>query len=177
VRSGPDFTDRELEFLTMTAPAVAVATRVAAVHTLHARPGADPGPAVIVTDPAGEPVASTVAARIWEDRLAGPVRLALLLRAATFGARASTTGVFRARIRNDGGGWFVVGGAPLRADGDEARTAVTIEPAADSELTDMLFAAYALTARECEVCTDVLNGLSTAEIARHRGITPNTVHD
>ncbi len=177
VRSGPDFTERELEFLTMVAPAVAVATRATAVHTLHARRGADPGPAVIVTDPAGEPVASTVAARAWEERLAGPVRLALLLRAATFGARASTTGVFRARIRNDGGGWIVVRAAPLSADGDEARTAVTIEPAADSELTDMLFAAYALTARECEVCTDVLNGLSTAEIARHRGITPNTVHD
>ncbi|TWH60981.1 GAF domain-containing protein, partial [Rhodococcus rhodochrous J38] len=34
VRSGPDFTDRELEFLTMVAPALA-----AAVHTLRAHPG------------------------------------------------------------------------------------------------------------------------------------------
>lgn len=177
VRSGPDFTDRELEFLAMIAPAVAVATRAAAVHSLQARPGADPGPAVIVTDPVGEPVASTVAARAWEERLAGPVRPALLLRAATFGARASSTGVFRARVRNEGGGWIVVRAAPLSADGDESRTAVTIEPAADSDLTEVLFAAYALTARECEVCTDVLNGLSTAEIARHRGITTNTVHD
>jgi len=63
VRSGPDFSDREVEFLTMIAPAVAAATRAAAVHTLRARPAGDPGPAVIVTDASGVPVATTDAAR------------------------------------------------------------------------------------------------------------------
>ncbi|MEE2032370.1 helix-turn-helix transcriptional regulator, partial [Rhodococcus chondri] len=119
----------------------------------------------------------TPAIRLWEERLAGPARLAVLMRAATFGARASTSGVFRARVCDTGGSWVVVRAAALADDGDESRTAVTIEPAADGELTELLFAGYTLTARERDVCAGVLRGYSTAEIAQDRGITPNTVHD
>ncbi|MEZ5150538.1 helix-turn-helix transcriptional regulator [Rhodococcus zopfii] len=177
VRSGSDFSDRDLEFLTMVAPALAAATRAAAVHTLRQRPGNDPGPAVVLTDPSGEPVALTAAARYWQDRLAGPVRLAVLLRAATFGARSSPSGVFRARISDGRGFWVLVRATALVTDGDESRTVVTVEPAPADEFTDLLFAAYALTARERDVCTDVLAGLSTAEIARRRHISSNTVQD
>lgn len=177
VRSGSDFTDRELEFLTLAAPALAAATRAAAVHSLRPHPRDDPGPAVVLTDAAGDPIGLTAAARGWQDRLTGPVRLAVLLRAATFGARSSATGVFRTRIRDGSGCWVLVRATALVADGDESRTVVTIEPAPAGEFTDLLFAAYALTTREREVCTDVLDGLSTARIARHRHITPNTVQD
>ncbi|MFZ2530352.1 MAG: helix-turn-helix transcriptional regulator [Rhodococcus sp. (in: high G+C Gram-positive bacteria)] len=177
VRSGPDFTDRELEFLTLTATALAVATRAAAVHVVQSRRGDDPGPAVVLTDPVGDPIGLTAAARDWQDRLAGQVRLAVLLRAATVGARSSPTGVFRARIHDGHGYWVLVRATALVTDGDEGRTVVTIEPAPAEEFTDLLFTAYALTARERDVCADVSAGLSTAEIALRRCITSNTVQD
>ncbi|WP_420752700.1 helix-turn-helix transcriptional regulator [Rhodococcus sp. O3] len=177
VRSGTDFTDREVEFLTMVAPALAAATRAAAVHTLRPHPGDDPGPAVVLTDTSGAPVALTAAARLWQDRLTGPVRLAVLLRAATFGARSSPSGVFRAHISDGHGYWVLVRATALDADGDDSRTVVTLEPAPVDEFTDLMFTAYALTARERDVCTDVLAGLPTAEIARRRRISANTVQD
>lgn len=177
VRSGSDFTDRELEFLTLAAPALAAATRAAAVHAMRPYPGSDPGPAVVLTDAAGQPIGLTDAVRRWQDRLEGPVRLAVLLRAATSGARSSPTGVFRARVRDGHGYWVLVRATALVTDGDESRTVVTIEPAPAGEFTDLLFTAYALTARERDVCLDVSAGLSTAEIARRRHITANTVQD
>ncbi|MGW0025527.1 helix-turn-helix transcriptional regulator [Rhodococcus sp. NPDC003383] len=177
VRSGTDFSDREVEFLTMVAPALAAATRAAAVHTLRPHPGDDPGPAVVLTDPSGDPVGLTAAARLWQDRLTGPVRLAVLLRAATFGARSSPSGVFRTHISDGHGYWVLVRATALDSDGDDSRTVVTLEPAPADEFTDLLFAAYALTTRERDVCTDVLAGLSTAEIARRRGISANTAQD
>ncbi|MFD1814286.1 helix-turn-helix transcriptional regulator [Rhodococcus gannanensis] len=177
VRSGPDFTDRDVEFLSTVAPALAAATRAAVRDRV--RPPADGGePAVVVTDAAGDPIALTAAARSWRDRLdeADPGRLPVLLRIATAGARSSSSGVFRARVRDASGGWVLVRATALLG-GEEGRTVVTVEPATDRELTDLVFAACALTTREREVCADVMTGHSTRDIAERRGFTPNTVHD
>lgn len=177
VRSGVDFTDAEVEFLTQVAPAVAVATRAAVCATAPSGRG-DPGPAVVLTGAGGEPLALTAAARDWEERFdeIAPGRLAVMVRAAAFGARASGSGVFRTRIRDTTGGWILLRATALLG-GDEPQTVVTLEPAAGGELAELLLAAYALTARERDVCLEAMAGYSTAEIAARRGITPNTVHD
>ncbi|MGW4478562.1 helix-turn-helix transcriptional regulator [Rhodococcus triatomae] len=177
VRSGPDFTDREVEFLSRVAPALASATRSAVRDGV--RPPAVAGePAVVVTDAAGNPVALTAAARRWRDLLgeADPGRLPVLLRIATAGVRSNASGLFRARVRDAAGGWVLVRATALLG-GEEDRTVITLEPATDRELTDLVFAACALTTREREVCADVMTGHSTSDIAERRGITPNTVHD
>jgi DNA-binding CsgD family transcriptional regulator len=178
VRSGPDFTDRDLEFLTLAAPGLAAATRSASVHAPAVSRACDQGPAVVVTDAAGDPVALTAAAHGWKDRFdeVAPGRLALVLRAATFGARSSSAGIFKARIRDAEGGWVLVRATALIGAG-EPQTVVTVEPAGDGELTGLLLAAYAVTARERDVCADVLAGYATSEIADRRGITVNTVQD
>ncbi|UDG99475.1 LuxR C-terminal-related transcriptional regulator [Rhodococcus opacus] len=178
VRSGPDFTDRELEFLTLVAPGLAVATRAASVHAPAISGGGDQGPAVVLTDAAGDPVALTAAARGWQDRFdeVAPGRLTVVLRAATFGARSSGSGIFKARVRDAEGGWILVRATAL-IGGDEPQTVVTLEPAVGGELTGLLLAAYAVTARERDVCADVIAGYATSEIAGRRGITVNTVQD
>ncbi|MEN0138961.1 MAG: hypothetical protein AAGC80_27670, partial [Rhodococcus sp. (in: high G+C Gram-positive bacteria)] len=120
VRSGPDFTDRELEFLSLVAPGLAVATRAASVHIPAVSGTGDQGPAVVLTDAAGEPVALTAAARGWRDRLddVAPGRLTVVLRGATFGARSSSCGVFKARAHKIDQGDVL--GAPARGFSREA---------------------------------------------------------
>ncbi|MFD4180098.1 helix-turn-helix transcriptional regulator [Rhodococcus sp. NPDC058514] len=178
VRSGPDFTDRDIEFLTLVAPGLAAATRAAAVHAPALSPRGDQSPAVVLTGATGDPIALTTAAREWQERFdeIAPGRLAVVLRAATFGARSSGSGNFRARIRDADGDWILVRATAL-IGGDEPQTVVTIEPATGGELTGLLLAAYALTARERDICAELMAGYSTAEIADRRGITVNTVHD
>lgn len=52
-----------------------------------------------------------------------------------------------------------------------------IEPATGDHMLGLLLTAYGLTAREREVCHEVIAGYSTAEIAEHLVITTNTVQD
>jgi DNA-binding CsgD family transcriptional regulator len=44
-------------------------------------------------------------------------------------------------------------------------------------MAPLIAQAHQLTARESEICLLVLRGLSTAEMAEHLHITPNTVQD
>jgi DNA-binding CsgD family transcriptional regulator len=54
---------------------------------------------------------------------------------------------------------------------------VTIEPASGDQLMSLMLAAYGLTAREREVCREVIEGYSTADIAGRLFISANTVQD
>ena len=67
-------------------------------------------------------------------------------------------------------------GDPL-IGGDEDHIAVTIEPASGDQLMSLLLVAYGLTAREREVCREVIAGHSTADIAGRLFISSNTVQD
>ena len=60
---------------------------------------------------------------------------------------------------------------------DEDQIAVTIEPATGDHLLGLLLAAYGLTAREREICREVIAGHSTADIAARLFISANTVQD
>ncbi|MFF0818175.1 LuxR C-terminal-related transcriptional regulator [Rhodococcus sp. NPDC003318] len=177
VRSGPEFGDGDAELLRVLSPILASVTRTAMRGSAAAHLD-DEGPAVVVTDGDGNPLALTDAARAWQNRLGAdaPGRLEVLLRAAAAGARSSPTGAFRTLVRDAGGGWTLVRSTGLFGE-DPPRTAVTLEAARGEEITRLLFAAYAFTPRERQVCRDVLAGHSTTDIAHRLQITANTVQD
>ncbi|MGI6873872.1 helix-turn-helix transcriptional regulator [Amycolatopsis sp. 3B14] len=168
-----DFTDREVEFLTAVAPALACATRVAAC----AGGGGPERAAIVVATVDGEVRAATAAAREWRDELddIAPGRFAVMVRAVVSGARAAPSGTFGARVRGSRGGWILLRAARLVSDDDE--TAVTLERASGDALVDLLFAAYGLTSREREICREVLTGASTVDTAEALGISAHTVQD
>ncbi|MET7281735.1 helix-turn-helix transcriptional regulator [Kribbella sp. NPDC005582] len=178
VRTGSDFTDRELEFLAAVAPAIAAATRVAVRTDAHGYRG-ETGPSIVVTGPTGEPRAVTAAARSWQDELdqIAPGRFGVLLQAVVTGTRAATSGTFQARVQTTSGGWVMLQGSRLISDDDQSEVVVTIEPASGQHLVGMLLAAYGLTTREREICLEVISGYTTAEIAGRLSISPHTVQD
>jgi DNA-binding CsgD family transcriptional regulator len=52
-----------------------------------------------------------------------------------------------------------------------------VEPATTHDVVSLLLAAYGVSARERDVCLEVLSGSPTADIARNLFISPHTVHD
>nr|BFE83828.1 hypothetical protein GCM10020093_064290 [Planobispora longispora] len=54
---------------------------------------------------------------------------------------------------------------------------ITVAPATAGEVVRLLLTAYGATAREQDVCFEVLSGRSTAEIAGRLFISPHTVQD
>jgi len=178
VRAGSEFTDRELEFLGSVSPVIAAATRVA-VRT-DARASRDAGgPAIVVTGPGGELRALTPAAESWSEELdrIAPGRFAVLLRAVVTGALAAESGTFQARVQTATGGWAILHASRLISGDDEHQLVVTIEPAAGHHLVGMLLVAYGLTARERQICLEVIAGHSTSGIADLLSISPHTVQD
>ncbi|KDN17097.1 helix-turn-helix transcriptional regulator [Amycolatopsis rifamycinica] len=175
VRNG-EFSDREVGFLTSVAPALASATRVAARTR---GPAERAETAIVVVGPDGRQRTATAAAAAWRAELdeIAPGRFAVLLRAVVTGARAAATGAFRARVRDARGGWIVLHAARLVAGEDDGETVVTVDRASGAELLGVLLAAYGLTARERDVCREVLAGLSTTDIAARLAISAHTVQD
>jgi hypothetical protein len=124
-------------------------------------------PAIVVVGPRGELRAITAAAQDWQERFdqIAPGRFMVIMQLMAGGARTATSGGFRARLRDARGQWAVLKASPL-IGGDDDQIAVTVEPASGDQLLGLLLAAYGLTAREREVCGEVINGHSTSDIAR-----------
>jgi DNA-binding CsgD family transcriptional regulator len=80
-------------------------------------------------------------------------------------------------MRDAGNNWVVLQASRLITGDDAQQMVVTVEPATTYDLTTLLLAAYGVTARERDVCLEVLSGNPTADIARHLYISPHTVHD
>ena len=80
-------------------------------------------------------------------------------------------------MRGAGNSWGVLQASRLITGDDPEQMVVTVEPATTHELASLLLMAYGVTARERDVCLEVLSGGSTAEIAGHLFISPHTVHD
>jgi DNA-binding CsgD family transcriptional regulator len=132
----------------------------------------------VVVGPCGELCAVTPVARQWQDRVddIAPGRFRVMMRAIAVGARAAATGSFRARLRDAHGQWAVLQASPL-IGGDDGQVAVTIEPAIGDQLVGLLLVAYGLTARERDICREVIAGYSTADIAGRLFISAHTVQD
>ena len=176
--AGHDFTDREVEFLGAVAATLAAATRIAVRAAHQARPAAV-GPVIVLAGPRGELQAATPAATSWlaEVEDAAPGRFSMTLYAAVAQARVAPSGTARARMRDAGGTWVVLQASRLITGDDPELMVVTVEPATTRDLVSLLLAAYGATARERDVCLEVLSGRPTADIARHLFISPHTVHD
>lgn len=176
--AGHDFTDREVEFLGAAAATLAAATRIAVRAAHQARPAAV-GPVIVLAGPRGELRAATPAATSWlaEVEDAAPGRFSMTLYAAVAQARVAPSGTARARMRDAGGTWVVLQASRLITGDDPEQMVVTVEPATTHDLVSLLLAAYGATARERDVCLEVLSGRPTADIARHLFISPHTVHD
>ncbi|MDR6415694.1 helix-turn-helix transcriptional regulator [Pseudarthrobacter sulfonivorans] len=175
---GQDFTDRELEFLGAIAATLAAASRIAVRVAHPSRPPAV-GPVIVIAGPHGELRAATAAATAWlaEVEDAAPGRFTMTLYAVAAQAHAAASGTARARMRDSGGNWVVLQASRLITGDDPEQMVVTVEPATTHDLVSLLLAAYGATAREREVCLEVLSGNSTVDIGRHLFISPHTVHD
>ncbi len=176
-RAGTDFSDRETDYLRAVAPAVATATRLAVRAEAT---GSEPGvaPAVVLVGPEGRLRATTAAAEEWQSRFEeiAPGRFAVMMQVMASGARAAASDGFSARIRDARGQWVALRASPLTgAETDDV--AVVIEAVGGDQLARLLLIAYGLSAREREVCHQVIAGHSTAEIAAQLFISPNTVQD
>ena len=178
VRTGLDFTARELEYLAAVAPTVALATR-AAVRTDLTRRGAGPSPAIVIVSSDGEVRSTTAEAQVWEERLnsCDPGRFLVMMRIMARGAQASGPGGFRARMSDGLGDWAIVQASTLTGRDRDGEVAISIESAGGEQLTSMLLAAYGLSPRESEICREVIAGHSTTVIAQNLYVSPNTVQD
>jgi DNA-binding CsgD family transcriptional regulator len=176
VRSGRDFDARESEFLAAVAPAIGSATRLA-VRAEAARAGTG-RPAIVVLGDDGRLQGMTPAARDWRDAVEEltPGRFLVMMRVLAEVARSSPSGSCHGRLRDGRGRWAQLEASPL-VGGAEGRLAITIEPTSGERLVALLLAAYGLSAREREICREVLAGHSTAEIADRLIISPHTVQD
>jgi DNA-binding CsgD family transcriptional regulator len=178
VRGGTDFSDREVEYLTTVAPAIAGATRLAVRSEVARRPSGG-RPAIVVLGARGEILSATPEARQWQERLEEiePGRFILIMRIMVRGVQSNASGGFRARIRDARGQWALMQASTLIGGGDDDQVAVTIDPVGGEQLTGMLLTAYGLSPREREVCQEVIAGHPTTHIAQHLYVTPNTVQD
>jgi DNA-binding CsgD family transcriptional regulator len=176
--SGPDFSDREVEFLGAVVATLAAASRVA-VRTEHAESPSTAGPVIVIAGLHGELKAATAAAAGWlaEVEDTAPGRFTMTLYSVVAHAHASSSGTARARMRDAGNNWVVLQASRLITADDPEQMVVTVEPVTTHDLATLLLAAYGVTAREREVCLEVLSGNTTADIAHHLFISPHTVHD
>ena len=175
---GRDFTDREVEFLAAVSATLAAATR-AAVRVVHPTGPAGVGPVIVLAGLHGDLRAATPAAASWlaavED--VAPGRFSQILYSVVAQAHAAVSGTARARMRDARNNWVVLQASRLITGDDPEQMVVTVEPATTHELAGLLLMAYGVTARERDVCLEVLSGGSTAEIAGRLFISPHTVHD
>lgn len=176
VRSGRDFTDRELDFLLAVAPAIAAATRLA-LRAAPSGPDEHAEPAIVVVDRDGAPRSMTAAAGLWRERLdATPGMFRTMLAVMAAGVRGSGSGSFRTHVRTRDGHWVLLQGSALLG-GEESSTAVSFDEVGGPERLDLVLASHGLTPRERAICAEVLAGGSTAEIAGRLFISANTVQD
>jgi DNA-binding CsgD family transcriptional regulator len=176
--AGSDFSDREVEFLAAVTAALAAASRVAARvrRPMWQQPD---GPVIVLAGERGELRAATPAAVTWLQDLeeAAPGQFSMVLFAVVAQAKASSNGTAKTRMRDAAGSWVVLQASRLITGDSPDQMVVTVEPATTGQLLTLLLSAYGLTAREQEVCLEIMAGSSGAAIARHLFISPYTVHD
>jgi DNA-binding CsgD family transcriptional regulator len=173
-----DFSDDEVAFLGSVSSLIAGGIRTAVLSS-RANELVELGSAVLVVSNSGAILAATPQA---EERLAaldgsGRTSLALALRSVVAAVRLQRVAHARARLRDATGAWITITASPLRSANEEHQIAVTIEPTLTADLTDLLLTAHGLTAREREICAQVLAGKSTSQISASLYISANTVQD
>jgi len=122
------------------------------------------------------------AARVREGAPIGRAPLPLGLRTLVGAARQFALGRYptlpRMRLRARSGQWVVAHASPMRSR-DHAGTdvVITLEEARPPEIIPLVVAAFGLTPREQAVLALVLQGISTAEMARTLHLSAYTIQD
>jgi DNA-binding CsgD family transcriptional regulator len=83
----------------------------------------------------------------------------------------------RVRLQIKGGTWIVISATPVTSEGLDGKVGVIFEAGRPSVLAPLLSQAYRLTRRETELTRLIVDGCSTAQIAEHMHVLPNTVQD
>lgn len=186
-QNSPAFTARDAHVVGRLVSHIGVGLRTSTLHQQAAVLDADAdGPGVLVLSRNLDVIATTPAAERWLTEIDGRWRAGSGLPFAVCSAVTTLWGLDsgttrsaiqpRVRIRVKAGRWLVVHASFLAA-GDDASTAVVLEPAGRTETVPLLFQAYGLTRKECEVARLVLLGRSTREISAALYISDHTVQD
>lgn len=174
----------DLAFVRAIAPHLAEGARRALLFGEATHPEGPEAPGLVVLGGDGSVESMTSGVERWLDELPdgdwdkGDLPSAVHAVAGqalrtTAGAGAPGEIAF-ARVLSRTGRWIVLHGAALVSDGSR-RAAVIVEPAHPARIIPLLMAAYQLTDREQTVTRLVLQGSSTADIARSLFISPHTV--
>lgn len=176
--NGPDFTDREVEFLAAVTAALAAASRVA-IRVGHQAWPQPEGPVIVLAGEQGQLRAVTPAAASWLAKLEeeAPGRFGVVLYSVVAQAKAARSGTAWLRMLDAGGSWVVLQASRLITGDDPEQMVVTVEPATAQQLLNLFLSAYGLTPREQEVCLELMSGGSSVDIARRLFISPHTLHD
>jgi DNA-binding CsgD family transcriptional regulator len=146
------------------------------------------GPGVVILDPDLLPVTMTPLAQHWlaqvcpgwlQDQRLLPTTVSALV--ARLEAREQTPlpdrWAPRVRVRSLTGDWFVLQVERLTTAPAPGTIALTIQPALPSQMLPLFLQIFALTRRERELTSFVLQGLSTTEIAAELHISSYTVQE
>ncbi len=177
---GPDFSTAEADFLASVAPLIGIALRTANRSMMPGTSAGSGGPVVIVLGAGGEFTGATPAALEWLEawQATRPGWLDVALHAVAATLSGSPMGTAYARMRDISGTWVVLRAAQLMAlDSSAERVLITVEPVPADEVIGIMLTSYVLTAREREVCEEVLTGRSTAEIADRLHLSAYTIQD
>ena len=190
VHSARWFSDEEAALLHRLVRPLATRLRQALVVpervSLEASAGAGPGVVILGPDLATltmTPLAQHWLAQVWpywvqDQRLLPPTVPALVARLATIEqTHLPERWAPRVRVRALNGDWFVLQVERFAGFPMPGAIALTIQPALPSQMLPLLLQTFALTRRERELTTFVLQGCSTAEIAAELHISAYTVQE
>lgn len=192
----PDFTSDEAGFLARLSVTLAEGLQTALVFERSNGVDSNAGPGLIVLNESGEVEAMTPAAQAWLDDLVEPGRsvpegwLPAPVHEVTMRARAIARTVgdgkhaggiqAHLRVRTQSGQWLMLHGSHMigkDAGKCGGQTAVILERAHSSHISQLLMLAYDLTQRERDVLQLVLKGLATKDMAVTLHVSANTVQD
>jgi DNA-binding CsgD family transcriptional regulator len=176
------FDDDELAFVRAVSPSLAEGARRALLVGEATHPETPDAPGLVVLSADWQVESTTPGVERWLAELpdgdwdAGRLPSSVLSVAARALATdpAQPAEVAVARVLSRSGTWVVLHGAQLVSDGAQ-RAAVIVEPAHPARISPLLMAAYGLTEREQDVTRLVLQGNSTAQIAKHLVVSPYTI--
>jgi DNA-binding CsgD family transcriptional regulator len=185
--SSPDFSESEAAFVAELSAPIAIGLRTSLVADNQQVEDVAFGPGLLILSDDMKPDAISSAADGWlrelrelESSWMGPLPsvvyvVATRLQQLESGAEVSADLMPRARVQLRSGQWLAVQASRLTTSSGKRQMAVIVEPAGASEIAPLIVSAYALTHRETEIAQQVLQGLSTKEIARTLSISTLTV--